>query len=404
MPKHPFYESAIHHLLLHVKEIADKERVFNPSSFGEWEKFVESWEFFYVDHETLGVTWKYPKKGKTTIPIKKITYYYRGDTPDALQKQKKEHQLFHEDKIKQANDAAYRIIITGIAKKAGMTVHNKKSPSHLAIAKIHDEEELSDHWAVTVDPETVDINKTNTACTSPELRFIHKTLGDVRGKRILDLGCGLGEVSVYFATKGAKVTAVDLSLPMLHVVEKIAKRYGVPITTVQASVEELNFTKNDRFDIIYVGNLFHHVDIPKTLAHVKRLLKPQGTLICWEPVAYNPVINVYRKIATKVRSREERPFTTADIALFQEAFETVSVRWFWFSTLLIFIIMVFIEGRNPNNERFWKAVIAEEEKWKPIYVPLETLDRVLLRVFPFLRPLCWNVSLVCKNPRPIKKM
>jgi 2-polyprenyl-3-methyl-5-hydroxy-6-metoxy-1,4-benzoquinol methylase len=404
MPKRPIYESAIHHLLLHAKEVADKERVFEPGSYQGWERFIESWEFSYIDTDTISIQWSFPKKGSIKISLRNITYYYRGDTEDSRNMQEKNHQVFSEDKIKAKNDKAYLKIIDSIAKKAGMKIHTKRSPSHQAIAKIHDEEELSDHWAVSIDPKTIDVVKTNTACTSPELRFIHKTLGDITGKTILDIGCGLGEVSVYFAMHGAKVTAVDLSLPMLHVVNDLAKLNKTSVTTVQASAEELTLPGKDRFDIVYVGNVFHHVDIEKTLAHVLRLLKPDGTLILWEPVHYNPLINVYRRIATKVRSRDERPFTMDDIGQFKDRFETVKTRWFWFSTLSIFLIMAFIEFRNPNNERYWKAVIAEEKKWKPIYLPLEALDRLLLSLFPFLGPLCWNVSLVCKNPkRNIKK-
>jgi len=398
MPKKAFFESAKHHILLAAKDIADQQRLYNPQSYSIWRLWVNSFTFIYLDSNTLKITWDYPKKGSYTASIKNVHYYFRGDTKESTLLQKKHRQLFVNDQILKKNNTLFQTIVMALAKKAHIPVVTKaKRNSPLEIAKIHDEEQLSDLWASSVDLETIDVVHTNTALCSPELRFIHKKMGNIKNKKILDLGCGLGEVSVYLAMKGARVTAVDLSLPMLHVTQSLAKRHNTKITTLQASVENLKMLKDNSFDYIYVGNVFHHVDISLTLRHVKRLLKPQGTLFSWEPVGYNPIINIYRKLAFKVRSRDERPFKEKDIELFQKSFKAVEIHWFWLTTLVLFLIMAGIERRNPNKERYWKSVIRESDKWKPIYTPLERLDRFLLKNFPRLGFLCWNVVLICKK-------
>ncbi len=398
MPKRAFFESAKHHLLLQAKNIANQERLIDPHAYRTWKLWVNSFTFIYVDPDTIKITWDFPKKGSDTISIKKVQYYSRGDTPKFVEEQEHHHQLFHDDKVRAANDKLFQSLVIQLAKKARIplpTARNKRTA--IDIARIHDEEELSDHWAEGVDPASIDVIHTNTALTSPELRYLHQRIGDIKGKSVLDLGCGLGEVSVYFALQGADVTAVDLSQPMLDVVQQVAKRYKVKLKTVQASVEELDNLKKHSFDIIYVGNLFHHVNIPKTLKHVTRVLKPSGQLICWEPVDYNPVINVYRKIANNVRSYDERPFRMSDIELFKQTFKTVEIRWAWFSTLFVFVYMALVQRRDPNKERYWKVVIKESEKWRPLYAPLEKFDRFILKTFPALGPLCWNVILVCSG-------
>ena len=77
----------------------------------------------------------------------------------------------------------------------------------------------------------------NEACTAPEMRWLFSRLGDLTGKRVLDVGCGIGEASVYFAVKGAVVTATDLSTGMLAVTQRLAERHGVKLRTHQANAE-----------------------------------------------------------------------------------------------------------------------------------------------------------------------
>lgn len=400
MPKKPYFESAVHHLLLQAKAQANRERQVDPKRYRVWEQFVNSFRFEPVAADTIRVTWTYPTAGSETFSIKDVAYYTRGDTLMARTQQSEQHMTFTDDVVRQRNDELFARSIRKIARKAGMPLKAVRGEevTQQSIAKIDDEEKLSDRWAESVDVSGIDVIRSNTVCTVPELRFLHSRLGDISGLSVLDLGCGLGEASVYFALRGARVTSVDLSKPMLGVVERLAARYSVKVKTVQASVEQLSFPAGTRFDIVYVGNVFHHVDIPKTLAGIKKYLKPGGRLILWEPMHYNPVINVYRKIATQVRSHDERPFTKADIAIFRREFPQLEIRWFWLTTLLIFVSMAIIQRRDPNTERYWKAIIKEADDWAWLYLPLERLDRWLLRVFPFLGLLCWNVAMVCRAP------
>jgi SAM-dependent methyltransferase len=265
--------------------------------------------------------------------------------------------------------------------------------------RITRERVFHDRWARTAQEHPPDVIQTNEALTSPELRFIHERLGHVRGKEIMDLGCGLGEVSVYFGLRGANVTAVDLSPEMLKATENLAQAYGVSLKTHAAAAENLQLAEVVTFDVIYVGNLFHHVNIKKTLDLILPHLKQDGRLVSWDPLAYNPAINVYRRIATEVRTVDEHPLTKRDLQEIAGRFHRTEFRFFWFFTLLVFVIMTFVQFRNPNRVRFWKVVVQESDRWAWLYRPLSALDDLVLKLIPPLRWLCWNVVVVARSPK-----
>jgi hypothetical protein len=104
-------------------------------------------------------------------------------------------------------------------------------------------------------------------------------------------------------------------------------------------------------------------------------------------------------MATGVRTADEHPLKWRDIKLFRKHFNNVETRYFWLTSLLIFMIMALVQRRNPNKERFWKAVVQEGEKWRWLYRPLEAFDQIILAIAPPLRLLCWNVVVCANSPK-----
>jgi SAM-dependent methyltransferase len=220
-------------------------------------------------------------------------------------------------------------------------------------------------------------------------------LGDVRGKHILELGCGAGEASVYFAKLGAEVTATDISAGMLKVVEDVAKRHDVAVATRQIFSHQLPFD-DATFDIVYAANLLHHVELEPTLVEVKRVLKKGGIFVSWDPLAHNPLINIYRSMATEVRTDDEHPLKISDLERFRAFFPVVEYDATWLLTLWIFLRFYMIERVDPNKERYWKKILVEHERLDKTFRRLERVDRLLLGLFPFLKRYCWNIVIFCK--------
>jgi 2-polyprenyl-3-methyl-5-hydroxy-6-metoxy-1,4-benzoquinol methylase len=103
-----------------------------------------------------------------------------------------------------------------------------------------------------------------------------------QGKRVLEVGCGIGTDSINFARAGAELTAVDLSGESLRIAEQRANVMGVAdrITFVQANAEELTqAVSGGPYDLIYSFGVIHHTPQPdRALAEMRRLAAPGGTL------------------------------------------------------------------------------------------------------------------------------
>lgn len=252
------------------------------------------------------------------------------------------------------------------------------------------EEIFHDGWANSINLDEVMVDEFFEACTAPENKMIMERLGDVKGKKILELGCGAGEASVYFAKKGAIVTATDISSGMLAVVDALARKYGVLVITKQCYSHTIPF-RDEEFDIVYAANLLHHVDIESALKEIKRVLKTGGSFVAWDPLAHNILINIYRRKATSVRTSDEHPIKIGQLRLFKKYFTKIDYSATWFLTLWIFLKFYLIDKIDPNKERYWKKILINHKKLEKTYLRLEKLDKALLKFFPFLKRYCWNI-------------
>lgn len=254
----------------------------------------------------------------------------------------------------------------------------------------HREAAFHDGWASSTRMEDILVRECFEAPTALENRFILDRLEPLSGKKLLDIGAGLGESSVYFALRGARVTTVDISPQMVEMALGLGKNYGVELEGIVSSAEDLNLPDNS-YDIIYVANTIHHVrDRASLFEPMHRALKPGGMFISYDPIAYNPMINVYRRMATAVRTPDESPLTVADLKLARRYFCHVQHREFWISTLFLFVKYYLIDRVHPNQDRYWKRILRETPERLWWWTPLRSLDSVLTRI-PLVRWLAWNI-------------
>jgi SAM-dependent methyltransferase len=177
---------------------------------------------------------------------------------------------------------------------------------------------------------------------------------------------------------------------MVETALRLGKHHGVELQGIVSGAENLNLPGN-AYDIIYVANTIHHIQNRALLfEQMSRALKPGGMFFSYDPLAYNPVINLYRKMATGVRTSDESPLTTEDIGLAGKYFQRVQHREFWIATLFLFAKYYAIDGIHPNTDRYWKRILSEKSERLGWWQPLKYFDYLLTRL-PIVRWLAWNV-------------
>jgi SAM-dependent methyltransferase len=199
-------------------------------------------------------------------------------------------------------------------------------------------------------------------------------LGDVAGRRVLDLGCGHGMASVVLARRGARVTACDLSAWYVAEAAERARVNGVAgrVALIQASAEELPF-RDGSFDGVWGNAILHHLDLRRAASEIRRVLRPGGVGVFCEPWGENRLLEWARRswpYPGKERSPDERPLRRRDLKTLRLHFDQVQVIPFQLLGMA---------------RRVWRAT-----RLTPV---LDRSDTLLLERFPRLGNYCRYVAI-----------
>lgn len=98
------------------------------------------------------------------------------------------------------------------------------------------------------------------------------------GKKVLELGCGIGTDSINFARAGADLTVVDLSDKSLDICKKRFELFNLKARFLNANIEEIDKElQEEKFDLIYSFGVIHHTLEPtKVIKCIEKLLDNKG--------------------------------------------------------------------------------------------------------------------------------
>lgn len=108
----------------------------------------------------------------------------------------------------------------------------------------------------------------------------YRLLGDLKGKRVLELGCGGAQCSIAFAKQGATAIGIDFSSEMLAFAKRLCEREEVKVELRHGDLADLAFLRADSIDLAFSAYTFGYVeDLNRVFRQVHRVLKVGAPLV-----------------------------------------------------------------------------------------------------------------------------
>jgi len=196
---------------------------------------------------------------------------------------------------------------------------------------------------------------------------------ELKGKLVLDVGCGMGRFAEVATRWGAQVIGVDLSAAAQVAARNLADREFVAL---QADVFALPFAP-ESFDFIYsIGVLHHTPNCEQAVKSLPQYLRPGGTLAIWLYSAYKPwyrFSDFYRRFTHRMQPKTLHRWLGVVVPLvngIDGALRLVPGVGRPLSGLLRYVLPV---NRNPNKQ--WR-VLDTFDWYSPKYQSKHTYEEV----------------------------
>ena len=170
----------------------------------------------------------------------------------------------------------------------------------------------------------------NPAASTPYgLEYAYHLLGDVRGKTVLDLGCGTGENIIPLLERGAHVIGIDISPDLIAIARKRLQDANLEATLAAGDAHATGLP-DESVDAIFSMALIHHLDIKLARQEMWRILRKGGVIILKEPIRFS---KGYARLRSLLPLREdvseyEHPLNREELALMTEPFKVEGTRYF----------------------------------------------------------------------------
>ncbi len=185
--------------------------------------------------------------------------------------------------------------------------------------------------------------------------YFLKIIGDVNNKKLLDIGCGNGETSMYFARRGAIVTSIDMSETAVNNTLKNAELHKVKVNAFRLDALEINKI-SDKFDLIIGKFILHHIEpFVQFVENLYKIVDNNGRAVFYENNARNKILMFFRKTVVgrfgvpKYGDNQEYPFTYLEFKMIKNRFKTVKLYYPQFRFFSLLAPYIFKNNEKSNR-------------------------------------------------------
>lgn len=213
-----------------------------------------------------------------------------------------------------------------------------------------------------------------------------RAAGHLRNKRVLDLGCGSGDLILALASAGSRVTGVDVSAGMVEVARQRLNLFvpGAEAEFVVAPAESLP-VQDASIDVIVGRFILHHLDIPEAARECARVLAPGGVAVFAENSGRNPLLMFARNNLAgrfgipRYGTPDERPLAAIDLENLRLHFRDLRLEYPVFDFFTVFDRQVL------------------RHRWRSASRCLRGLDRTIWRWLPPVRAWSFRILVVARS-------
>jgi SAM-dependent methyltransferase len=197
-----------------------------------------------------------------------------------------------------------------------------------------------------------------------------------KDRDVLEFGCGNGWLAQHIAQSAKSIVGIDLSDVVVSQANERCAREGVHNARFAAMDAEAMTFPDETFDLVFGSAILHHLDVPRSVKEIHRVLRPGGVTLFWEPLGHNPILNLYRRLTPTKRTDDEHPLVRSDIKTVRELFPDLRMHYFGLLT--------------PLSVPLVSTPLAV-----PLRAGLDRIDRALIGMG--LHWYCWYVLIEAKK-------
>lgn len=216
--------------------------------------------------------------------------------------------------------------------------------------------------------------------TSYPLEYAFHLLGDVRGRTVLEYGCGDGLNTVVLARREANVIALDISPDLIGVARRRLEVNGLGgrASFVVGSAHQLP-VPDESVDVLFGIAILHHLDLALSAREVNRVLRPGGRAIFQEPVRNSRWVALLRNLIpyrSPLVSPFERPLTDRELGDYARGFAAFRSKPFQLPTTSLVDVVPPLRRRYLHSSIRWDAAVLRRLPALSHYATIRVLEMI----------------------------